>query len=808
MSLKNVCGQCKNKIVVLSGDFNLPHIDWQTLTVNRNSNQPTQHNYLLDISNDIQQIQNSPTREGHNLDLFFTNAPSLITSCFTAPGVSDHDIIITDTEIQPKYNKTTRRKIYNYNKAQWDKIKSETSQLSDNLTAQNRTTEETWNDLKVGILNIIQKHVPSKLSSKTPNQRWISAKLKKNIKKKHKLHQKAKATMADNDWKTYKQHRSKLQKEIRNAHWEYVNNSLTTALKSNNTKPFWKYIKSKKNENIGISALSDDGNLYYDSKAKAEILNRQFQSVFTKEEINENLPDINTESYPPIPDLQISTEGVQKLLAQVDPKKASGPDGIPNIVLKVCSKELAPVISHIFRKSIETGELPTDWRNAHVTPIYKKGNKHHASNYRPISLTCVCCKILEHIIFRHIMTHMEKHKILTEFQHGFRSKHSCETQLITTINDLIEFYDKKHHVDLIILDFSKAFDTVPHRKLLQKLSHYGVTGNTHSWIKNFLTNRNQSVIIEGITSSPCHVESGVPQGTVLGPLLFLCHINDLPASIKSTSRLFADDSLVYRAIKTEHDHAILQNDLDQLSIWAEKWGMKFNVNKCFVMSINRKKQSPTHTYTIENHTLEKVSQTSYLGITLCDTLKWSAHIDKICARANSVLGFLRRNLQVTSTSLRETAYKTLVRSILEYAATVWDPYLKKDVNKIEKVQHRGANFVSRYNKHGTAKTIQQLGWESLEHRRKEQRLVLFYKTLHDGVAIDKNTLNIQPNPRTQRTSNTQCMKRLTSTTDTKKYSFVARTVPDWNSLDNFTVESPNVDEFKRRLRIESRFSNN
>lgn len=258
-----------------------------------------------------------------------------------------------------------------------------------------------------------------------------------------------------------------------------------------------------------------------------------------------------------------------KLLSQLNTKKASGPDNIPNMMLKTCAKELAPAITSIFQQSIDTGELPTDWQNANVSPIFKKGNKHLPSNYRPVSLTSVCCRTLEHIICKFILNHLEKYNIFTHLQHGFRSGHSCETQLINTMHDIMKSYDKKEQIDLVILDFSKAFDTVPHRKLLHKLSNYGIRGNINNWIRNFLMNRHQRVVIDGVSSLPCSVDSGVPQGTVLGPLLFLYHINDLPKSVTSQVRLFADDCLLYRTVKSLDDHLKLQQDLDSLQKWAQ-----------------------------------------------------------------------------------------------------------------------------------------------------------------------------------------------------------------------------------------------
>jgi hypothetical protein len=234
---------------------------------------------------------------------------------------------------------------------------------------------------------------------------------------------------------------------------------------------------------------------------------------------------------------------------------------------------------------LDTGELPIDWRDANISSIFKKGDKHLPENYRPVSLTSTTCKILEHIICRHLLKHLEKNKILTNLNHGFRSGYSCETQLITTINDFLQEHDKGQQVDIAILDFSKAFDTVSHDKLLHKLEQYGIKGNIHSWLTNFLSTRTMRTIVEGESSKETSVDSGVPQGTVLGKIMFLCHINDLS---ESSVRLFADDCLLYRTIKKEEDHLTLQADLKHLEGWENKWGMRFNAKKCYVLSINNK----------------------------------------------------------------------------------------------------------------------------------------------------------------------------------------------------------------------------
>ena len=236
--------------------------------------------------------------------------------------------------------------------------------------------------------------------------------------------------------------------------------------------------------------------MYSDSSSKSEILNKQFQSVFTKKSTT-TTPRLFGNKYPSIGNLSITLKGVQKLLEKINISKAAGPDLIPGRMLNMLAPELAPIVHAIFTQSLDTGELPRDWSLANVAPIFKKGNRVLAENYRPVSLTCITCKLFEHIVCRHILDHVEDHKILTNLQHGFRSGRSCETQLITTTHDLLPSFNSKSQIDVAILDFSKAFDTVPHAGLLGKLEHYGTQSKILLWITNFLNNRKQRVVVDG-----------------------------------------------------------------------------------------------------------------------------------------------------------------------------------------------------------------------------------------------------------------------------------------------------------------------
>ena len=340
-------------------------------------------------------------------------------------------------------------------------------------------------------------------------------------------------------------------------------------------------------------------------------------------------PILNNSPYPDIQSLKFNVSDVSKILSALEIQKSSGPDNLPPRLLKTAVHEIAPILTLIFNASMHQGELPLDWKQANIVPIFKKGNRAHATNYRPISLTCICCKIMERLIHSHLFSHLESLNILCEQQHGFRPGRSCESQLITTLNDITKTIDSGFQTDIIFLDLSKAFDKVPHYSLCNKLSYYGIRGKIISWIRNFLTNRHQRVVLDGFTSESHPVNSGVPQGTILAPLLFLCYINDLPSSIQCKIGLYADDTILYSTIHTLSDCITLQKDLDSLTQWATKWKMSFNPDKSEHMKITHKHNPVLFNYTLKNQSIKEVTSAKYLGITITNKLTWSTHINNI-----------------------------------------------------------------------------------------------------------------------------------------------------------------------------------
>ena len=484
--------------------------------------------------------------------------------------------------------------------------------------------------------------------------------------------------------------------------------------------------------------------------------------------------------------------GVLKLLNNLKENKATGPDGIPGRLLKMCSNEITDVLCLIFQSSLNQGCIPSDWRKANIVPIYKKDDKHKVENYRPISLTSVTSKILEHIIHSSVMTFFEDQNTLNHRQHGFRKHRSCETQLITTLNDFTECLNNKKQTDAILLDFSKAFDKVDHSQLLRKLHKYGIRNNLLQWIKSFLSSREQTVLVDGKSSSPAPVSSGVPQGTVLGPLLFLVYINDINENItKGTEiRLFADDSLLYRVINSPLDQQILQNDLITLQAWEEENKMEFHPDKCKVLKITNKKKPLQFKYNIHNVILEEQDSAKYLGITIDKKLTWNVHCNSVIKKANSTLSFIQRNLSSCPPKIKEACYKTLVRPKLEYGCSVWDPHRKYQIDALERVQKRAARFVTsnyRLIEGSTHTNMTQLGWPPLAERRARIKLSLFFKATNNIIHIPTDTLTPTIITKTRNSGPGFIVPH--SSVNSHLYSFFPNTIRLWNALPTSSKSS-------------------
>ena len=369
-----------------------------------------------------------------------------------------------------------------------------------------------WNFIKTEFHKIIEDNVPSKLTSSKAHQPWINTETKRLIRKRNRWFKYAKEAKSGKVWKTYRKIRSECQRACRQTHDQFLNNIF---YEDKTNKKLWSYIKSKKQEDIGISDLKDENNiLTSDPVKKAKLINNQFDSVFSNPSPKINANFSENDRLPTLSQIKINSRGILKLLTSLDPNKAIGPDSVPVKFLKLCAYEIADIYQVLFQASLDQGVVPPDWKEANIMPLFKKGDKTLAENYRPISLTSLSCKLLEHVVHTNIMYHFDRFNVLDDAQHGFRKKRSCVSQLISTLNDFANCLKNHQQIDAILLDFSKAFDKVDHEGLILKLEHLGIRNSLLNWIRSFLIDRNQRVVIEGVASPPRKVLSGFPLSKV------------------------------------------------------------------------------------------------------------------------------------------------------------------------------------------------------------------------------------------------------------------------------------------------------
>ena len=359
----------------------------------------------------------------------------------------------------------------------------------------------------------------------------------------------------------------------------------------------WKHVNSKiaSVPHIGNLKVTEGTNtmLVTDDLDKAEAFSDYFSTVFTVETNIDSIHFYNVMADNFMPEITLTEMEVGKKLSELNVNKSFGPDLVHPRVLYELRCVIVGPLTNIFNDSLHSGIIPNDWKNSNVTVIFKKGKKDCVENYRPISLTCISCKIMESIIRDYIMSYFKVQNLFSNFQYGFIKGRSTVLQLLKVFDAWTSILDEGCQVDVIYTDFEKAFDKVPHQRLLCKLYGYGVNHRVINWIRNFLCFRQQAVRINGVYASPKPVLSGIPQGSVLGPLLFVIYINDLPDICReyAITFLYADDAKLFRQIRDELDCSNLNTAFDSVHDWCVKWQMSLNIDKCQVLSISHGKSS-------------------------------------------------------------------------------------------------------------------------------------------------------------------------------------------------------------------------
>jgi hypothetical protein len=612
-------------------------------------------------------------------------------------------------------------------------------------------------------------------------------------------------------WKKYslfKSMRNKLQ-------YKYVSRQCTRAINSfhaaaerrlidsANVSSFYRYVNSKISCKSDVPPLiTPSGELCSVDAGKAELFNNYFSSVYTID--NDVLPSAlpNTDVAHPFTGVICTPTTVQKAITKMKNSKSCGSDNISVAFLKKLSFSISLPLCYVFNISLSTSCLPSQWKSAIVTPVFKKGKLNDPSNYRPISITSNICKLLESIIKDHIMHYLTINKLLSVNQYGFLPKRSTVCQLLDCCNDWFCCFDNKTNslssqVDVIYLDYAKAFDSVIYCKLLYKLKCIGVTGLILNWIENFLTDRTQCVRVGSSYSACSNVLSGVPQGSVLGPLLFLVYINDV-SLINSTSntKLFADDLKLYIFATGTDSNSVMQSYLNNISDWSSLWQLTLSASKCSVLSIG--KNIVEYSYNINGVLLNRVTTMVDLGVTVDSKLTFDDHISHICTTARQRSALILKSFCSRDPFLLFKAFTTYVRPLLEYASCVWNPYTISHITQIESVQK---NFTKRLCGLTSLTYMDRLAFlkaSSLELRRLQCDLIMYFKIINGFVDIDSGKYFLFSHNTQTRGHKFKLIKQ-SSHTNKVENQFKLRAINVWNSLPSTIVNAQSVSYFKHVL---------
>ena len=807
-----VCKKYHNEKVIITGDFNFPDIDWHHEHSNKGEGHKSSKFLKTIHENFLSQSVEEPTHHKPNstpslIDLILCNDPDFISdvSLFAPLGKSHHSILSFSIPMLKNVNIENITMKYQWSKGNYEQMRKDMDKIKwDDMYKGANDASDMINSLDTILTEAMDNFVPKKAYKHNHTKRTFTAppSLLLKFKLKRSAFKYYKCFPTVHNFKEYVRLRNdvnadvkvaKREKEIRIAHDAKTN-----------PKAFYQYVasKSKCKESV-YNLFKEDGSLTTNDAEKAEVLSKFFSSVFTKENTDDPLPDFKANFTDILSSIKLTTEDIEKALNSLNVNKSPGPDNIHPRILKELSSQLSYPLLLIFNKTMEQGKLPHQWKEAEVRPIFKKGCKSTPGNYRPVSLTSILCKIFEGFVRDALYKHIVENNLLSAKQFGFCKGRSCVTQLLYTINKWMTCLDNHTPVDAIYLDFAKAFDTVPHKRLLSKLEGYGVQGNVFNWIKDFLTDRTQYVSVNGKKSVKMPVTSGVPQGSVLGPILFIYFINDLPLATEEDMTLFADDAKAFNEILVPKDRDDLQICIDALVQWSIKWGMGFNGCKCKVMHLGF--YNPKYSYTISNGTttidLEETTCEKDLGVYVDNALTFDEHVNLSTKKARKSAGLLLRNITHKTPHILVPLFKSLVRPILEYANTVWSPYLRKHIDAIEKVQRNFTKRVFGMYEIEYCQRLEKLGLPSLEYRRVRGDLIETYKILQDiyDPITTKGLFTLNNTNFTKTRGHNFKLTKISPNLNIKKYFFTNRVVNLWNQLPGDVVNSSSVNVFKNRI---------
>lgn len=776
-----------NNLIII-GDTNFPDITWDSF-LGRTHLSSSFCELVFELN--LFQSVTKPTHvEGNILDIVLTNFDILDNEASVQsslpPGLtSDHFLVLfTVPSYAQSHSASIPQQTYNYTKADWEGMLSCLLQHDFNSILQYEDIEYVWSQLKHVVGDVVESFVPKVSLRSHQYPKWFTPALRHELNEIHTVRRKCRRYPIDVNQRKLIAAECHLQESMKEAK-QHFESTLINSFAESNSNRVYKYISSITKSTTLPTTMYHNNNSSSDNQEKADLFNSFFYSVFTRNpspvSADEPLPTSVT-----LNEIEITSADTYEILSTLDPNKSMGIDNISPKVLKYCATALAEPIRHLFSLCFSHSYLPLEWRKHCIIPVYKSGDKTLVSNYRPISLLCITSKVLERIVYNKTMKFFSAK--FNNHQFGFLPGRSSLQQMLLFINDLLEAKESKCQADTIYLDFRKAFDTVPHNKLLNKLKAYGITGNLWKWFQAYLNNRIQCVRINNGFSDSVPVLSGVPQGSLLGPLLFAIYINDMPNALSSACPyIFADDTKCLKTIRSKEDITLLQRDLDSMSNWSLASDLLFNESKCVHLPFWR---SDPHEYCLNGKVVKTSDCIKDLGLMLTSDLNWSKHYQYISSRAYKILGLLRRTFTTESVIARKKLFISLVRSQLLYCSQVWRPQLIKDIVLLERIQKRATKYIlNDYSSPYKCRLI-KLDLLPLMYIYELNDLIFFIKAYKSPTNFFdiKNYISFTFLP--TRSSTYSKLQHRSSSSNLNRHFYFCRLPRLWNSLPQIDISLP------------------
>ena len=748
--LKQIANNKKISHHVVAGDFNLNKTSWPEGT----SSNALETKFLKSFEDiGFTQFIDKPTHiAGKTLDLLLSNCPKFVSNIsiheHNSVCQSDHFPITFTLMHSVKRIKCTKRKTYNYSKANWDQLNNDLKNIKwDNLITDNTTTQHSWNVFKKILNTLCNEHIPRITIKSNLQPPWFDSDIHKISLKKERLRAKYKKTQNPEDYDKFRNCRKLFKKSLQDKMKSTLREDHDPSLIP---KRFWTHVKATSNSSRIPECVSYGGRYRNNTKDQTELFNQYFYDQFSAPS-NYDIPiNYNGDKLSIFYKFTINLSTIRNFLKASDANKAPGPDGIHGKILKNCALSISYPLYLIFNKSFQTGFIPNDWKHANVVPVFKKGDKSLVENYRPISLTSLTMKIFEKCIRNELMSSC-KH-LIHDNQHGFMSLKSCNTQMIPFVDDLGMTIQDQSRTDVIYFDFAKAFDTVNHDIILQKLKYqYNVDGTMLNFMRSYLQNRTQCVVIGGDKSNNVPVNSGVPQGSILGPLLFVLFINDMRSCISPGTNLalYADDTKIWRRIIHNSDSESLQRDIEALHNWSTINKMRFHPDKCRILMVTNQTEKKyfilpldRFPYRLGDSYLDYVNSEKDLGVIVNTHVSWHEQCSNLLVKSKSRLGLVRRTCHFTKDlKQKRVLYLMLVRSIFEHCSSVWRPSSPAVLKRFEIIQRRATKWIYSepyvsYEDDEYLIKLKKLDVLPIGYKFLVTDLFLFHKIVHGNICIN------------------------------------------------------------------------